>query len=266
MLERLQKILSARGIASRRKAEEYIEAGLVKVNGVVAKLGDKADPEVDTVEVDGKVLQDRQEMFYYLMYKPVGVVTSNVERWEEGKTKILTEGQRRAMNSRGAKVVPQMLQDRTVRDLLPKELQGRIYPVGRLDKESEGLLLFTNDGPLSFRLTHPKFDHEKEYEVEVIKPIPDEALAKMAKGGMMMDESRTKPADIMRVGPATFRIILTEGKNRQIRRMCEKVGFPVRRLARVRIMNLSDPSLKPGILRELTKGEKIALLKSVGIE
>lgn len=271
MLERLQKILSARGIASRRKAEEYIEAGLVKVNGVVAKLGDKADPEKDTVEVDGKVLQERAEMLYYLMNKPTGVVTSNVERWsldsaEDDTPKPITEGRKRAMKRKGdSHAVPQALQDRTVRDLLPKELQGKIYPVGRLDKESGGLLLLTNDGPLAFRLTHPKFDHEKQYEVVVSGSIPDDVLWKLAKGGMMIEGSRTKPATIQRISGDKFAIALTEGKNRQIRRMCEKVGFPVRVLTRVRIMTLSDPQLKAGDIRMLTSDEKTHLLASVGL-
>jgi pseudouridine synthase len=266
MLERLQKILSARGIASRRKAEEYITAGLVKVNGKVAKLGDKADTEVDTVEVDGQVMKDRQELFYFLMNKPVGVVTSNVERWEPGKTKLVTEGQKRALKKReGQRKVPQPLQDTTVRDLLPKELQGKVYPIGRLDKESGGLLLLTNDGPLAFRLTHPKFDHEKEYEVEVDGVIPDEALYKMAKGGMMIEGSKTKPATIKRLGPSLFRITLTEGRNRQIRRMCEKVGFPVEKLTRVRIMSLRDGSLAPGVIRPLTPVERKALLHVTGL-
>jgi pseudouridine synthase len=264
MQERLQKILSARGIASRRKSEEYIEAGLVKVNGVIAKLGDKADAEVDDIEVDGKVLQDRKEMLYYLMNKPVGVVTSNVERWVEGKG-LLTEGKKRALRSRGKSSVPQPLQDKTTRDLLPPELQGKIYPVGRLDKDSGGLLLLTNDGPLAFRLTHPKFDHEKEYEVEVKGVIPDAALQKMAQGGMMVEGSQTKEATLQRLGPSKFRIVLTEGKNRQIRRMCEKLGFPVTKLNRVRIMSLSDSALKTGQMRLLTKSEISLLLQSVGL-
>lgn len=265
MLERLQKILSTRGIASRRKAEEYIQAGLVKVNGVVAKLGDKADPEKDTVEVDGKVLQDRQEMLYYLLHKPVGVVTSNVERW--GPDTTMTEGKKRALKRKGiSNVTPQPLRDTTVRDLLPKELQGKIYPVGRLDKESGGLLLLTNDGPLAYRLTHPTFNHEKEYEVAVAGAIPDAVLAKMAKGGMIIEGAPIKPSSIMRLGPSQFRIALTEGKNRQIRRMCEKVGFPVMRLTRVRIMTLQDPALAAGRLRPLTKEERLALLRATGLE
>lgn len=266
MLERLQKILSARGIASRRKAEEYIEAGLVTVNGVVAKIGDKADAETDTIEVDGKVLEERAAMLYYLMNKPVGVVTSNIERWTKNSAAPLTEGKKRAMRKReGSASIPQSLQDKTTRDLLPPDLQGKIYPVGRLDKESGGLLLLTNDGPLAFRLTHPKFDHEKEYEVTVRGNIPDAILQKMAQGGIIIEGSQTKQATLQRIGPSQFRIALTEGKNRQIRRMCEKMGYPVETLKRVRIMTLRDDTLKPGVVRLLTPKERNVLLQAVGL-
>lgn len=237
MQERLQKILSARGIASRRKAEEYILAGLVKVNGKKAELGQKADPEVDRIEVDGKVMQERAEMQYFLLYKPVGVESTNVP---------------------GTRDAP------TVRDILPPALQGKIYPVGRLDKESEGLLLLTNDGPMSYRLTHPKFEHEKEYEVRTKDVIHDSSLEKM-RTGVMIDGSKTKPAKIERTGPNAFRIALTEGRNRQIRRMTSKVGSEVVRLVRVRITTLTDRSLKPGAIRPLTPQEKAQLLASIGL-
>lgn len=236
MEERLQKILSARGIASRRKSEEYITAGLVKVNGKVATLGQKADPEKDTIEVDGTVMSERAEMLYYIINKPVGVETTNAT----------IEGQM------------------TVKDLLPENLKGLIVPVGRLDKDSGGLLLLTNDGVLAYRLTHPKFDHEKEYEIVLYEPIKEGALQKI-RDGVMIDGSKTKPAGITRLGPDSFRIILTEGRNRQIRRMCQKVGSTVTQLTRIRIMTLSDPYLKPGKLRPLTDAEKAALLQSVGL-
>jgi pseudouridine synthase len=244
VLERLQKILSARGIASRRKAEEYIEQGLVTVNGKVAKVGDKADPEKDIVEVSGKVMEARQEMLYYLLYKPVGIETSNVER-----------------------VASSSAPDRapSVRDILPADLRGKIYPVGRLDKDSEGLLLFTNDGVLAYRLTHPKFDHEKEYDVTVDAPVPEGVLRKLAGGTVKIAGERTKPATVRRTGPARFRITLTEGRNRQIRRMCQKVGCRVIRLERIRIVTLRDPDLKPGALRRLTDTERLALLRSAGL-
>ena len=243
MQERLQKILSQRGIASRRKAEEYITRGLVKVNGKVAEIGQKADPETDRIEVDGKVLEERQEMLYYLMNKPIGVETSNVEQGGN----------------------PHVTRSKTVRDLLPKELQGKIFPVGRLDKDSEGLLLFTNDGALANRLTHPKFDHEKEYEVEVETEIFEGALDKMREGMKILGE-KTKRALVRKTGLKTFCIAITEGKNRQIRRMCQKVGNPVVSLNRIRFVNLKDPALKPGALRALTEAEKAALLVEIGVQ
>lgn len=235
MQERLQKILSAQGICSRRKAEEYIEAGLVKVNGEVATLGQKADAERDTIEVDGKVLEDRGEMLYYLLSKPTGVVTTNASRSDQ----------------------------KTVRDLLPKNLQGKLHPVGRLDKDTSGLLLLTNDGVLSYRLTHPKFDHEKEYEVVTTHEVTDGQLRKLREG-MTIDRSKTKPATVKRISKTKFHIALTEGRNRQIRRMCQKVGAPVKHLRRIRIMTLK-PDLKDGQLRELSKAERTQLLASVGL-
>ncbi len=235
MQERLQKILSARGIASRRKAEEYIEQGLVKVNGKVAKVGDKADPETDHIEVDGKVMEARQEMLYYVMYKPVGVVTTNAEG--VGKN---------------------------IPDMLPAHLKGKVYPVGRLDKESEGLLLLTNDGVLAYRLTHPKFDHQKEYDVTTTTPATDGQIRKMAYG-VILDGEKTKPVQITRIGPDRFSVILTEGRNRQIRRMCQKVGLEVKILRRTRIMTFKDPTLKIGQVRQLTEKESGDLLKAVGV-
>lgn len=254
MQERLQKILSARGIASRRKAEEYIERGLVKVNGKIAKIGDKADPEKDQIEVDGKVLSERQEMLYYVMHKPVGVETSNV-----------TGSGLRVM---GSKKNPKLITHtpstvRTVRDLLPPDLQGKIFPVGRLDKDSSGLLLFTNDGVLAYRLTHPKFFHEKEYDVTVDRPIPGNILKKIEQG-ITIREGRTKPARAEKVSPTTFRLALTEGKYRQIRRMCQQLGFTVKELKRVRIMTLEDARLRAGEMRALTEHERRLLLESVG--
>jgi len=255
MQERLQKILSARGISSRRKAEEYIEQGLVKVNGVTAKVGDKADPEKDVIAVDGTVLKARQEMLYYVMNKPVGVVTENIDR---SSLQSLTK----AIKNEQAKNESPMI---TVRDLLPRNLKGKIFPVGRLDKESSGLLLFTNDGVLAYRLTHPKFPHEKEYEVRVVAPIPDGALKKLAFGMMILGK-KTKRATVKRLSVRSFSIAISEGRNRQIRRMCQKVGYHVQYLRRVRIATFADRSLKEGGVRQLTNAERDALLKAVGIE
>jgi pseudouridine synthase len=246
MQERIQKILSGRGVCSRRKAEEYIERGLVTVNGQKAILGQKADPAIDRIEVDGSVVQERKDMLYYVMFKPVGVETTNVEK-----------GQR----ERSTVVRPDQI---TVRDLLPRPLRGKIFPVGRLDKDSEGLLLFTNDGVLAYRLTHPKFDHEKEYMVFVDQPVSDGQLFKMREGVTIFGE-RTKPAKISRVSPTQFRLALTEGKNRQIRRMCQKVGVEVLRLERIRIGPFQDPRLKEGQIRALTPLEVASMMAYVQI-
>ncbi len=236
MLERIQKILSARGIASRRKAEEYIEQGLVKVNGKVATLGQKADAKNDTIVVDGKVIEARSEMLYYVINKPRGVVTTNAH----------------------------MPKDKTVQDLLPAKLRGKVFPVGRLDKNSSGLLLLTNDGVLAYRLTHPKFDHEKEYRVQTERDITSGQLQKLRDGVMLFGEM-TKPAKVLRVGKNEFTIILTEGRNRQIRRMCQKVGSSVLTLRRSRILTFTDDALKEGELRLLRPEEISALLHALGI-
>lgn len=247
MQERLQKILSQRGIASRRKAEEYIERGLVRVNGEVATLGQKADPATDEITVDGVVLQERRDMLYYVINKPVGVLTHPF-----GSTIGPSDGPREGDAP-------------SVRDLLPSTLQGVLSPVGRLDKASCGLLLLTNDGVLVYRLTHPGFDHEKEYRVQVDSPISDTALQKL-KNGMIILGEKTKPARVTRIGNREFTIALTEGKNRQIRRMCEKIERRVVQLERIRIVTLQDPALQPGQVRVLTASEVQALKKAVGIE
>jgi pseudouridine synthase len=253
MLERLQKILSQRGIASRRKAEEYILRGLVTVNGKVAEIGQKADPARDDIRVGDAVLQERAQMQYILLYKPVGIVTENVPR--------VTVSKGNRSNIRGRVTgVPSP----SVRDILPPHLRGKVFPVGRLDKDSEGLLLLTNDGALAYRLTHPKFNHEKEYEVMVKDPVKDGQLRKLQEG-VTLDGSRTKPARAVRVGENIFRIAITEGRNRQIRRMCQKVGATVVRLRRMRILTLHDPQLQPGALRQLRREEVEALRSGVGL-
>lgn len=271
MLERLQKILSARGVCSRRKAEEYLEQGLVRVNGKVVKVGDKADPLLDRIEVDGTVLEDRAKMLYYVMNKPVGVETTNVDRdgseanIERNKRLRGKKGQKGNKGLQGS-LKAQSAERRapSVRDILPPALQGKVYPVGRLDKDSSGLLLFTNDGVLAYRLTHPKFDHEKEYEVTVDRPIDQMTCKKIAEG-FMMDGTMTKPLVCKKVASIRAQVILTEGKNRQIRRMFQQSGYTVKELRRMRIMTLRDDSLKPGSVRMLTDGEKKKLLESVGL-
>lgn len=236
MLERLQKILSARGIASRRKAEELMRAGVVLVNGKPAVLGQKADPEVDRIEVKGGGVEAHQPLHYYLLYKPVGILTSSQLRREKD----------------------------TVASLLPPHLRGLVHPVGRLDKDSEGLLLLTNDGVLAYRLTHPTFDHEKEYEVITQEAMTDGQLRRLGNGMVILGE-RTKEAAVKRLGDRRFSIALTEGKNRQIRRMVEKVGGRVARLKRVRIVTLRDKGLLAGKLRPLAESEIRTLRQAVGL-
>ncbi|HEX6165533.1 MAG TPA: pseudouridine synthase [Acidimicrobiales bacterium] len=226
--ERLQKILAQAGLGSRRAAEELIAAGRVRVNGQVATLGTRADPETDTIEVDGAVVGLRQGLAHYLLNKPPGVVTTAAD--PQGRP--------------------------TVVDLVPAE--PRVYPVGRLDADSEGLLLLTNDGDLAHRLTHPSFGVEKEYLAEV-EGTPSRGALRQLRQGVDLEDGRTAPARVSLIGDHTLRIAIHEGRNRQVRRMGEAVGHPVRRLVRVRIGPLSDRRLAPGEWRPLTQAEVRAL-------
>ena len=227
-LIRLQKFLSQAGICSRRKGEEYIKSGLVRVNNtVVTELGTKIDPENDRVEFKGKVVTPENNLVYIALNKPKGYVTS--------------------CSQPGEKIVIDLI-----------DIPQRIYPIGRLDKDSTGLLILTNDGNLHHRLLHPSFDHEKEYDVTVSSPITDGALQNIA-GGMPMMGTKTRPAEIIRLSPRRFRIVLKEGKNRQIRRMVRKVGNHVTQLKRLRISNIELDRLKRGTWRYLTEKEIKAL-------
>jgi len=224
-LIRLQKFLSEAGICSRRKGEEYIKAGFVRVNNkVVTELGGKVDPEKDRVEFKGKVVDVKSDPVYIALNKPKGYITSSRQAG-----------------------------DKIVLDLI--DIKERIYPIGRLDKDSSGLLILTNDGSLHHRLSHPSFDHEKEYDVTVLRPIPEGALRSIAKGMPMMG-TKTRPAEIERIASRRFRIVLREGKNRQIRRMVRKVGNHVTRLKRVRVSNIKLGRLDEGTWRYLTEKEK----------
>lgn len=227
---RLQKFLSRAGICSRRKGEEYIKAGWVKVNGkTITELGVKVDPQIDTVEVDRDAIRSDIVPTYIALNKPGGYVSSCRQKDEK-----------------------------IVLDLV--DISERVYPVGRLDKDSTGLLLLTNDGHLHHRLSHPSFNHEKEYEVTVAKPLPEGALRKLAEGLPMMG-TRTRPARVKRISARRFRIVLQEGKNRQIRRMVRKVGNQVKHLKRIRIANIRLGNLPSGSWRHLTGDEKENLLK-----
>jgi 23S rRNA pseudouridine2605 synthase/23S rRNA pseudouridine2604 synthase len=231
-LIRLHKFLSSAGFCSRRKGEELIASCRVKVNGITAKEpGTKVDPLADQVEVDGKIVLFGQPLVYIALNKPRGYVTTCLQS-----------------------------EDKTVMELM--DLPLRIYPVGRLDKDSTGLLILTNDGRLHHFLSHPSFDHEKEYDVTVEKPIPDGALKHMEKG-MPILGSKTRPAEITRISGRRFRIILKEGKNRQIRRMVEKTGNKVTKLKRIRISSLNLGRLKEGSWRYLTEKERLSLLEAI---
>jgi 23S rRNA pseudouridine2605 synthase len=230
MLERLQKIISAAGITSRRASEELILAGRVTVNGtVVTELGSKADPAVDTVAVDNKPLSIASRRLYILLYKPVGYLTT------------LDDPEGRPL----------------VTDLL-KEIGERVYPVGRLDYNTEGLLLLTSDGEWANRLMHPRNEVEKEYHVRVRGKVHKSQLDQLA-GGVEVEGRKTAPARVSMIKEGEqndwFSITIHEGRNRQVRRMCEAVSLSVVRLRRVRYGMLAMGDLKPGEYRYLTESE-----------
>lgn len=226
---RLQKFLSQAGICSRRKGEEYIREGRIRVNSrIVTELGTKVDIEKDRVEFDGRCVALKSEPVYIALNKPKGYVTS--------------------CSHPGEKIVLDLI-----------DISERVYPIGRLDKDSTGLLILTNDGSLHHRLLHPSFDHEKEYDVTVSRPISNGSLRTIAQGIPLMG-TKTRPAKIRRISSSRFRIILKEGRNRQIRRMVRKVGNRVTELRRIRVSKVKLGSLAEGAWRNLTEREKKELL------
>ena len=226
--ERLQKVLARAGFGSRRVCEDLIEDGSVTVNGEVAELGRRVDLEHDRVEVDGVPVSIREGLVHYLLNKPAGVVTTAAD----------THGRP------------------TVVEYVPTE--PRVFPVGRLDADTEGLLLLTNDGDLTHRLTHPSFGVEKEYLAHVEGNPSARALGRL-RSGIELDDGLTAPAKAVAVSPGVVRITIHEGRNRQVRRMLDAVGHPVVRLVRIRIGPLADRRLKPGEWRALTPAEVRAL-------
>jgi 23S rRNA pseudouridine2605 synthase len=234
-LERLQKIIAHAGFASRREAESMIREGRVTVNGkVVTELGSKADPNRDHVKVDGKLITRAETHRYILLYKPKEVM-STVNDPEGRKTAV---------------------------DLV-KGVRERIYPVGRLDYQSEGLLLLTNDGDLAYKVSHPKHGSVKTYHVKV-RGVPDERIIGKLERGITIEGKRTVPCEIERMkttgrgedeGNSWYEVKLREGRNQQIRKMFKAVGHPVSKLRRVAIGPIADPKLTPGDWRELTKHE-----------
>ncbi len=234
MQERLQKLLAQAGYGSRRACEQFIIEGRVKVNGKVAELGQKADPAVDKVTIDGKALPKAETLTYIALHKPRNVLSA-------------VEGQ----------------DDRpTVRDLIP--LDGHLYPVGRLDFDSEGLILMTNDGDLANKLTHPRYGHEKEYRVLLARRPDEKQLETWRRGVVLEDGDKTMPAQVYFLSTsgkgAWIKVIMGEGKKRQIREIGKLLGLPVVKIIRTRIGTLTLGNLKPREWRYLTADE-VAELK-----
>lgn len=230
--ERLQKVLARAGIGSRRVSEDLIEDGRVSINGVTAILGARVDLDHDEVAVDGVPIGVKPGLVYYLLNKPTGVVTTADD--PQGRP--------------------------TVIGLVPDE--PRVHSVGRLDLDTEGLLLLTNDGQLTHRLTHPRFGVEKEYVAEV-EGTPSRGALRRLREGIQLDDGPTAPASASSPAPGVVKLVIHEGRNRQVRRMCDAVGHPVKRLIRTRIGPLRDVHLGPGEWRELTTDEVRDLERAV---
>lgn len=239
MEARIQKIISESGYCSRRKAEELIAAGRVKVNGRPCKLGDKADISQDLISIDGENIYTptKRELVYYMLNKPRGYVTTTADELER----------------------------RCVMDLM-KDVPERVFPIGRLDRNSEGLLLLTNDGDFANKIMHPSGHVAKTYRVTVRPDITEEQLTQLT-GGVVIDGVKTLPASAQVLtkeeGRVVLQLTIREGRNRQIRKMCEAVGLEVARLRRISIGPVKLGMLKPGEFRELTPQELTALKNSV---
>jgi len=240
--ERLQKAMARGGIGSRRACEELIRQGRVRVNGqIVTQLGTRVDPLHDDIVVDGQPLATATPPVYLVLHKPPGYLSTTHD--PHGRP--------------------------TVMDLL--SVPQRVYPVGRLDLESEGLLLLTNDGPLTQRLTHPRYRHEREYKV-LVRGQPGRQALRALRRGIELEDGKTSPAEVRLIqgepgpkGTTWLRFILHEGRKRQIRRMCAAVGHPVQRLIRVRTGPLRLGDLRPGASRRLTRQEIKSLQASAGL-
>lgn len=241
MLERLQKILAQSGYGSRRACEDFITAGRVRVNGQIASLGQKADPAIDKITVDGKPIAAAEALTYIALYKPRNVL-STVER-ERGDDR------------------------QTVRDLV--DVPQHIYPVGRLDFESEGLVLLTNDGELTNKLTHPRYGHDKEYKVLIARRPDKDQLEAWKRGVVLEDGYKTAPSEVgfesAQGKGAWVRVVMGEGRKRQIREICSQLGLPVVRILRIRIGALRLDNLKARQWRYLTKKE-VEELKKPAVE
>lgn len=231
-LVRLNKYISEAGLCSRREADRLIEAGRVQVDGKTAVPGQKVSDNQEIL-VDGKSISKEEEMVLLAVNKPRGVVCTTDKRWG----------------------------DQTVEELIhyPK----RVFYMGRLDKDSEGLLLMTNNGEILNKMMRAGNYHEKEYLVRVNRPVTEAFLSEMAKGGIPVQEQQTRPCKVKKTGERTFRIILTQGLNRQIRRMCEYFGYQVVKLKRIRIMNIMLGDLPTGSYREISREEQEELYRRI---
>lgn len=240
VLERVQKLIARAGVCSRREAEERIREGRVTINGRIAVLGDQADPERDAVKVDGKRLGAPQRLRYLLLYKPRGVVTTTAD--PEGRA--------------------------TVIDLVRAKVGGRLFPVGRLDYQSEGLVVLTNDGELALRVAHPRYQVLREYRAKV-KGVPDEGDLGKLRAGASIEGQRVIPHEVAleRVTPtgmsSWWRVVVGEGKTHEVRELFMRAGHPVQRLIRTAIGELRDAELRPGQWRELAPAE-LDLLRRAG--
>lgn len=234
--ERIQKLLAQAGLGSRRACEEYLVQLRVKVNGKTVQLGAKADPNRDTITVDGRRIQFESKKVYVMLNKPLGIITTNDDEFDR----------------------------KTVRDLVAVE--GHLYPVGRLDADSEGLVLLTNDGDLANALTHPRYEHEKEYMV-LVEGRPNERVLNTWRHGVMLDEQITAPARVEVIDTQNsqtwLRIIMHEGRKRQIREIGGMLGHRVKHLERVRIGPLQLGDLKTGNWRYLTASEVAQLRAAI---
>jgi 23S rRNA pseudouridine2605 synthase len=234
--ERIQKLLAQAGLGSRRACEQFLVERRVTVNGKIAELGAKADPDRDVIKVDGRRVKFEERRLYVMLNKPTGIVTTNAD--EFGR--------------------------KTVRDLV--RVEGRVFPVGRLDADSEGLVLLTNDGDLANALTHPRYEHEKEYVV-LVEGQPDEAVLKSWRRGVMLEDQMTAPAKVSVLhaerGQTWLRVIMHEGRKRQIREVAGMLGHRVKYLQRVRMGTLKLGDLKVGEWRHLTSSEVSQLRKLV---
>jgi 23S rRNA pseudouridine2605 synthase len=237
-MERLQKLLARAGVASRREGEKLIAQGKVTINGQLAELGSKADPDVDEIRVGGKRIRFSEQHHYLALHKPAGYISSRSD--PDGRP--------------------------TVMDLIPSRLRKTVYPVGRLDLDSEGLLFLFDDGDLANELIHPRYEVPKRYQALVAGNVGDSTLSRLRKG-IALEDGMTAPAHVRvldRLAAATvLELAIHEGRKRQVRRMLESVGHPVQRLVRVAIGGVELGTLQPGKYRELTEQEVARLRQGV---